>query len=142
MDALDKEIWEAGHYGPGGSHGIVKVPGSKWLIVDSWYEMGTSVLLGLGIHYDGDDPAREPIHPDNLLYDGESHSAALHRRHTKAVSLSLRRATDTQIAEEIGRAERYALAHLALAKERRANPEKRHVWVTAYGHTLGHSLPL
>lgn len=56
---LDQQIYDAGHYEPGGSHAIVKVPGSKWLIVDSWYEMHTDNLLGLGVHYDGDDPAHE-----------------------------------------------------------------------------------
>lgn len=142
-DIYDK-IWDAGHYGPEGVHEIVRVPGSKWIIVDSWYssyEPGKPpILLGLDIHYDDDDPNAVKVDPKLFepLIDGKKQSEALWRRHARSTRLALRRATDSSLEYEIANAEERALAYLALAKARREDPESPHIVVNVGRWTVGH----
>lgn len=60
LTGLDHAIHKAGHHATDADHAIVRVPGSKWLIIGSWYESGGGDgLVGLDVLYDDDDPSHD-----------------------------------------------------------------------------------
>lgn len=140
LDEIQRAICAAGHYAPGGQHGIVRVPGSPWLVVDSWYTPGTDDLCGVGVFLSGTMPGAPLLTPDDFapLADAAALARDWNFQFSEPARLALRRATNTGPWSEIveNKANR-AFAYMLLAGKIRAAPDVNHR-VTIGGWTVGY----
>ena len=126
---VNKAIYEAGHYEFGARHDIVQIPDSKWRVVDSWYDPETDDLLGLGIHYDDDDPNADWASPDDFkpLADAKKLSEDYNAIFLKAYRLARVRATSIYSGITVPLEKHYrAVAYKHLAAKIRKEPNRNH----------------